>query len=92
MGTYVNGPVTLSIFKALVVPGPLVNMGWNIELASVVVTDIVDAFDADDAFPVKAPTNVVAVTKPVDGLQVILLLFCGFPWPVDELSEKFKNE
>ena len=90
-GTYVNGPVTLSIFKALVVPGPLVNMGWNIELVSVVVTDIVDAFDAVVAFPVNAPTNVVAVTKPVDGLQVILLLFCGWPWPVPDESEKFKK-
>ncbi len=40
---------------------------------------------------VAVPPNVVAVILLKNGLQLKLLLFCGFPCPVDELSEKFKK-
>ncbi len=50
---------------------------------------------SDDKFIVSEivaiPSNVVAFILLKNGLQVILLFFCGFPFPVDDESEKFKK-
>ena len=41
---------------------------------------------------VDVPSNVLAVILLKNGLQVILLLFCGWPCPVPDTSEKLNNK
>ncbi len=50
---------------------------------------------SDDKFIVSeivaVPSNVVAVILLQNGLQLKLLFFCGWPWPVPDESENFKK-
>ena len=55
------------------------------------VLSLVNATELDeDEFPVNEPENMVAVIVLVDGLHDNPTVFCGFPYPVPLLSEKFK--